>query len=1466
MKSRSSTRLGMLSVLLLLLLAPFAISIYHFQYDALKVKDRYVSQGFETEAAPEIRSLDDQNRDGWREMVILDPGNSTYGNSSGLVQFFWGGPNVRESFAMDQTDIFFSDIQNSSVGADVVFHDMDLDSYYDLFVGAPGADGGKGVVMGYNSVKLNIQDKGALLDRGLATWVLSEEACYGYGAALGSGDVTGNGEDDLAILSTGNGVVPPKLHLHFSNWVIDNYTFILEAPAVTGNSTVEVLDMDGDLREDVVITAPEQGRIGWLSLNDTITTVGIPGADPDGVVRFTGAIYNPENTFGWAGNHDGWDTSQPHLYDSGTDPASVRYNQASGNARGAIRNVERVNMLQIEVGGVDGSGEWMSGAYGVNFNLTPAELEGVEIISLNLDYTFENWGFEWDERMWIKGNITDPSGTSNWLSQMSDSEQQVSDATPEIWTLRGSGTNGPQTNGNGRISLDITDIVDTDGDYYLALGAKIRKWTASVECFAAGFDNISISMLRMDHTFTTVSGAGQFGGTVRIQDVDLDGKEDLLLGSPQEGAVRIYRGSEPYWGTARFFNRFDCNVTIQGKPDQGFGTAMGSLPPSAFRENISLFISDPEESGGDGVGVIYVFELPMPDGGLTLLDAVDTMYGPEGEEAFGHSIVPAGDSEGDEYEDIIIFGWSDTGQLTHTVIDRSPTPPEIKIIHPGRMGLISGIVEFRVRVWDMDDDVSPWDIEYYQSVDNASFAFLGNPDRVEGNEGILDLNTMNMTNRRYFLKAEVEDGFGLRSIIYNGGVDVFNHKPPKVFLNNPQSGDVIYGIKEISAQVVPPADENIDFPIPFFYSLDNLTWVEFKNFSVKNPGNQYNAYFDTFAFDDGPVWFTVNASTEYGLKAGDRTEGPVYIDNKYAPEVEILRPYMNTTVSGIVNITVEAKDKDGDIEPPLRMYISMDLEALDWELIGNMTGPHGNDTYHLLWDTWDWSNGEYYLRAYAADRTGLYTQETYNQTVLVHNPYSPSVEILEISEGDSIQGTISIRASVADPDMNFLPGDIRVQYGDTLLDQWIDLPGVSYSGGIARASWNTRTVQNGEYTIRVLVTDADNLTAEDTRTVGVDNPYSPSIQLHLEPSDVPLIGSIRINFTVRDDEPIRDEGITVRIMEGGVHYEIQGLVREVYGGDFVPWMNISFYIVWDTAEKDEAGQPRFPDGQEYFINVSVEDEDGITAYDQTDFSYILRNRDTDVPEEDGGTSIEPWMYFAGALIVFLLFLIIIFAIVLMSGRRKREPDEGPLPDLRLEGKEPEVHEEALAEEQKTAAEELYGEEPYVAPPSYEEMYEQEEEMPLEDALSAFMMKDEATEIYSSVEGPTLITDRPPAPPVPKEEPLWHEELEVELPEGVLPTRREKVKPPKRRKRTAGRKEEKRPEPGAALAETWEEVEEWGMKEAEEEIEEFEDEWEDEEEALEVHCPRCGSVFELPPDFEGGRFKCPECGKGGKIKL
>jgi hypothetical protein len=91
-------------------------------------------------------------------------------------------------------------------------------------------------------------------------------------------------------------------------------------------------------------------------------------------------------------------------------------------------------------------------------------------------------------------------------------------------------------------------------------------------------------------------------------------------------------------------------------------------------------------------------------------------------------------------------------------------------------------------------------------------------------------------------------------------------------------------------------------------------------------------------------------------------------------------------------------------------------------------------------------------------------------------------------------------------------------------------------------------------------------------------------------------------------------------------------------------------------------------------------------------------------------------------------------------------------------------------------------------------------------------------------------------------------IEVDLPEGALPsTMREE------------------PEDWAEAEEWDEEEEDWEDFEEMEDLED-EDEWgeEEEEEVLVVTC-KCGEEIEVPSTGDG-RFRCPECGRSGRVKV
>ncbi len=1428
--------------------------------------DDHISGGFTDAGEVFLEHIGDQNKDGREEFILSSPTNGTNGNDSGSLQFFWGANTVYDSLEIYNTDLLFLGGEGYLLGTDALLWNIDGDGYDDLVIGCPGAGSGEGTVLIYDSFALNVPPKGTILNETKASYVLTEPGSMGYGSRLARGDLTGNGKDDLVVIASGNETIDPAAYMIYEDWVITSSTFTLPSGCITPGTEVVTLDINGNGMEELVISSPEQGAIRCFSLNGSSRFLDIPGSDPDGVVRFTSTLVESGNTWGWGAVDDGWDTSSAHIYDSGGDAAQVRYNADTGNVGNADRSISRVNQLQIELGGIASGGSAMSGAYGVDLTVPSGMLDGASRVWFDLDYMFENWGFERTERMWIKGMITDPSGTPQWLSYFSDSGQGARDNTPEIWTLQGSGTTGgPNVNGEGSIRIDVTDIVDSDGGYYLELGGKILGWTHGGEYAVVGMDNISLEAFSLTYDSVSISGSGGFGETLSVHDMDGDGKEDLLVSSSLDGTVRVFSGGDSFWSSKTGFTRFDCNFTISGTTEQGFGTSMAFLKHSTFNDNSSILISDPLQVVPDGVGEVYLFELPLADPDMNLDDAVEVASAHDGLSGFGSFLLSLGDINGDTYPDMLIVSRDGIDILVHTLYDRSPTPPLIAMIYPRRHITVSGLVEWRVRVTDVDMDMNVADLEYYQSTDNVTWVFIGQPEVVEGSEGILYWDTLKLSNMGYFLKVMATDDYGLTSQLFTDRVDVFNPRPPKIFLNSPQDGVNISGEYLISAQVIPPIDEEILMPIRFHYSRDNETWVEFRNISQKNPSDQYSAKFNTLDFEDGPVWFMVNSTTEFGLYGEDRNLRSVFIDNHYRPEVHLIYPEMNTTISGIVRVLINVTDRDDDVVKPPILMVSQDLDAVDWDLIGNFSGPIENDTYYLDWDTTDLENGGYYLQTLAEDETFLDGVDLYNRTVTIHNPYTPLVEIIDIAEDQSIVGPFVIRATLWDRDGNYNSSGLHFYYRPRGGDEWTEIEGTFFTRDLGRVTWDTKSVVNGYYSLKVDLMDEDGLVGSDAiEEVYVNNFYAPRIEFRLESIEDIISGVNRIDFVIMDDEPILDENIKVEVRSSESWLEIGGIVRDSVGGDFTPWMEISFHVEWDTGEKDESQQDRFPDGPGYIIRVSVKDKDEWTESMETNRSFLVKNRETD----GGGvtsssSSIEPWMLFAGGLILFFL-IIVIMLLIFLKPARKEKPEKVPLPEVE-EMVPPEPAPPEPIDEAPPVQEDLYSSAGWASAPTAEEAFSSIGSAgPALDPLEGFYQKDEHAGDDLYMDGPPRLVDEKPrevvsAPSTIGEIPLWEEEVEVNLPDGVMPTARERTrKKPKMKKEKAPTKKE-------AVEETWDSVEDWdGAEDDVEDLNEWE-ESEEEEEALVIECS-CGAEIEFPPDFKGGRFRCPECGKKGKIRL
>ena len=1341
------------ALLLMLIITPLIPGI-----GGLKVTDTMITEGVNYPDTPLIGMITDIDQRLMDDLVVSYPDSDRNGTSSGELQIFFGEGNALMDLGPSKADITILGRPGWRLGASFASWDFNSNGWNDLVIGCPGA----GKVLIFDSLKIAISVKGRVFLDSDADWVLESDGTNEFGTALHAAEFSGDNKPDLMVLSTRNSTVSPTVTAYLGGSLPERgVTFDLPVNSVTSSTCTTSVDIEGRGHDALVFSAPEHASVKWLYLDVENRAIVLPGSDPDGVVRFNGTIASSGNTFGWDGDDDGWDTSPAHVYDDKSGTASVRYNQATGNVGGYNRSVERVKQLQIEVGGSLPNGDDMSGAYGATFHLTQDDVLGANAAILSFNYLYENWGFENDERIWVKGRLWNSNGDEKWLGRHMDSNPEP-DPTEEIYTMRGinQGGQGINTAGGGLYSADMLDHLSGAGKYYIDMGGKISRWTNSVERAAFCFDNVSFTVIRIEASIRTISGMGGLGTALHSQDVDLDGQMDLLISSPADGTIRIFLGGDPQWGTHQAYNAFQCNTTLKGKTTQGFGASMAYMPKTPFSFYPSLLVSDPNDPvEGGGSGALYHYLCPLPEGDVMPENARDIYRAPEGMQSFGFQVAFVGDRDYDDYPEWRVLSWSEQGNLTVSNVDPSPNAPYLRLVYPRVLMQIKGMVEIRVEVYDRDGDSDPYDLKVYRSLDNRTWIYLGDVHRVEDEVAIVLWNTSRFENGGHFLKMSLRDAFGLETVVYSNRIDIINHRPPQLTLAYPLDGEVMSEAVSITARTDVWSWDVLSSPVRFFMSRDGENFTSLASLNVPEDellSREFVVFFDTFEHDDGPIWFMVNVTTEYGLGTQVRNSMPAFIDNDYPPNVTFQYPAPGSTVQGVVNVTARIVDRDMDhILPPVLLIRE---EGEDWGSVGDM-GQDG-DIFFLEWDTTTVENGLHDLAIDISDRSLNDVMELLEGGVVVHNPYPPTVSFDGIGPGEIIKGDLRIRAFINDRDFNIVPEGIDFYYRTQGSSSWMRIDGAIIRDRYAEAVWYTRTVMNGRYDLRIDVRDLDNLSATDViEGVIVDNSYPPKVAPHNVPYfGSKLSGEVTLMFNVSDDEPIDVMDIRIEVFALTTWERLEGVSVHTDSPPFTPWGNVTYYVAWDTLEKGLAGHRRFPDYQGYIVRINVTDADGEVASWQTPESYEVLNQESDHGGFLGGPS-RTWVIAAivfGGLFILLILVLLIF-LVFAEGRSPRREEEPFVPAITAPPPRPPAPIKAQAE--PTAAD-IYAPvtgigEQAQAPPSHEE---------LEGYFDAITMADE-------VEAPVEpIEERRTEPRPQRKSGFRYKGMDIDsiLPSSVLP--------------------------------------------------------------------------------------------------
>jgi hypothetical protein len=397
-------------------------------------------------------------------------------------------------------------------------------------------------------------------------------------------------------------------------------------------------------------------------------------------------------------------------------------------------------------------------------------------------------------------------------------------------------------------------------------------------------------------------------------------------------------------------------------------------------------------------------------------------------------------------------------------------------------GTVSGTVTVQGTAADPDNDNI---VSVYISIDS-----LENWELATGTTSwSYDWDTTICSNGEHTIYAKAYDGED-SSVIVSVTVTVDNggNIAPQVSITFPNDGDIVSGEVEIRGT----ASDDDGFVQLVEIKIDDEPVIEL-------PGTTNWRYdWDTTEYPNGEHTVKARAKDDLSVYSHEKSIA-VIVDNggNIPPSIQITSHSGSEVVSGEVKIRGTAVDHDGDVE---LVEVRIDDNNIWITVVGTTS-------WTFTWDTTIYSNGEHIIYARAKDDADEYSPVK-PITLIVNNGGNipPIVNIISPLSG-TVTGIVNIRGSATDIDGDDTITSVQIKIDD----DW------EYADGTTdwSYSWNTTSLDDGNYTIFVRAFDDIDYSMVKNVTVYVDNPHKPILTIT---SEIPktFSGTITIKGTATD--------------------------------------------------------------------------------------------------------------------------------------------------------------------------------------------------------------------------------------------------------------------------------------------------------------------------------------------------------------
>lgn len=201
------------------------------------------------------------------------------------------------------------------------------------------------------------------------------------------------------------------------------------------------------------------------------------------------------------------------------------------------------------------------------------------------------------------------------------------------------------------------------------------------------------------------------------------------------------------------------------------------------------------------------------------------------------------------------------------------------------------------------------------------------------------------------------------------------------------------------------------------------------------------------------------------------------------PTAQIDEPSFVSCVCASITVTGIACDSDGEYGGDRLEYRAVAAEPDDpWILVGSYTTPVCEPGSLYNWDASAVVEGHYYLRLTVENACGMIATDV--TTVRVDDS-APHVSISLPVAGATVCGEVEVRGISNDYDS--CDGDWELGVAPTGSSDYVTIAEGVGDVSCTLTVWDTTTVDDGSYTLRLLGTNMCGMSAQTFRTVTVDN-------------------------------------------------------------------------------------------------------------------------------------------------------------------------------------------------------------------------------------------------------------------------------------------------------------------------------------------------------------------------------------------